>query len=58
VPGTIASEDLSEQTPASTNALTAYREIKRRILGNEYVAGTPVSVQETAELLKMSRTPS
>ncbi len=49
------SEDLSDAS--STNALTAYHEIKRRILSNQYLAGSPVSVQETAELLQMSRTP-
>jgi DNA-binding GntR family transcriptional regulator len=55
--GSAAGEDVLEPSSVSTNALTAYHQIKRRILGNEYVVGSPVSVQEIAELLKMSRTP-
>ena len=55
--GLAAGEDVAELSSVSTNSLTAYHEIKRRILGNRYVVGSAVSVQETADLLKMSRTP-
>jgi DNA-binding GntR family transcriptional regulator len=47
----------AEADSAAINATTAYHEIKRRILGNEYLVGSAISIQEVAELLKMSRTP-
>ena len=48
--------DAPDADPA-INATTAYHEIKRRILGNDYLVGSAISIQEVAEQLKMSRTP-
>ena len=42
---------------ATTSAASAYAEIKKRILSNEYGAGTTVSFQDLSQLLGMSRTP-
>lgn len=39
------------------NAVVAYHEIKRRIMDNVYTIGSAISMQETADLLRMSRTP-
>lgn len=41
----------------STNAQSAYIEIKRRILAAEYGPGNAVSVQQVSNELQMSRTP-
>ncbi|MCX4163176.1 MULTISPECIES: GntR family transcriptional regulator [Paraburkholderia] len=43
--------------PPPSNAAVAYQEIKRRIMDNVYMIGATVSMQETADLLRMSRTP-
>jgi DNA-binding GntR family transcriptional regulator len=42
---------------STTSAASAYAEIKKRILNNEYGAGSTVSVQDLSQLLDMSRTP-
>ncbi|WP_414441239.1 GntR family transcriptional regulator [Burkholderia sp. 22PA0106] len=52
--------DADASNPATrgpNNAMLAYQEIKRRIMDNVYTVGAPVSMQETADLLNMSRTP-
>lgn len=46
-----------KQDAASTNAQSAYIEIKRRILSAEYGPGNTVSVQQVSSELEMSRTP-
>ncbi|SAL74487.1 GntR family transcriptional regulator [Caballeronia udeis] len=40
-----------------SNAVVAYHEIKRRIMDNVYTTGSAISMQETADSLRMSRTP-
>lgn len=42
---------------STTSAASAYTQIKKRILNNEYGAGATVSVQNLSQLLGMSRTP-
>ena len=48
---------ISDARQPATSAASAYAEIKKKILNNEYGASATVPVQELSELLGMSRTP-
>lgn len=50
-------KDAANDSHSTTSAASAYAEIKKRILNNEYGAGTTVSFQDLSQLLGMSRTP-
>ena len=50
-------KNVADDPYSTTSAASAYAEIKKRILSNEYGAGTTVSVQDLSQLLGMSRTP-
>lgn len=50
-------KDVADDSYSTTSAASAYAEIKKRILNNEYGAGTTVSFQDLSQLLGMSRTP-